>query len=66
MDELPYYVQGEIIIDYLFTDFLYIYRSYFRPITGRDNQSYGDAIQSRKQRGFLVEFVKCLEPRFYL
>lgn len=31
MDELPYYVQGEIIIDYLFTDFLYKYRSYFIP-----------------------------------
>jgi len=29
MDELPYYVQGEIVIDYLFTDFLYKYRSYF-------------------------------------
>jgi len=66
MDELPYYVQGEIIIDYLFTDFLYIYRSYFRPISGRDKTSFDDAIQSRKQRGFLVEFVKCLEPRFYL
>ena len=31
MDELPYYVQGEIIIDYLFTDFLYAYRNYFIP-----------------------------------
>jgi len=31
MDELPFYVQGEIIIDYLFTDFLYAYRNYFVP-----------------------------------
>jgi len=31
MDELPYYVQGEIFIDYLFNDFLYIYRWYFKP-----------------------------------
>jgi hypothetical protein len=29
MNELPYYVQSEIFVDYLFTDFLYNYRSYF-------------------------------------
>lgn len=31
MDELPHNVQGEIFVDYLFTDFLYKYRSYFNP-----------------------------------
>ena len=31
MDELPYYVQGEIFIDCLFSDFLYKYKSYFYP-----------------------------------
>ena len=29
MDELPHSVQGQIFIDYLFTDFLYKYKSYF-------------------------------------
>jgi hypothetical protein len=29
MSELPYYVQGQIYIDYLFKDFLYKYKRYF-------------------------------------
>ena len=35
MSELPHSVQGEIYVDYLFQDFLFKYRSYFRP---RKNQ----------------------------
>ena len=31
MSELPLRVQGEIFIDYLFSDFLYKYRFYFKP-----------------------------------
>lgn len=31
MDELPERVKGEIYIDYLFSDFLYKYRFYFKP-----------------------------------
>lgn len=68
MDELPYYVQGEIIIDYLFTDFLYKYRTYFIPknIDIKNNpSSYKDLFQDQKMRGFLVDFVKTMEPRFY-
>jgi len=30
MDELPYYVQSQIFVDYLFNDFLYKYEKYFR------------------------------------
>lgn len=66
MDELPYYVQGEIIIDYLFTDFLYKYRTYFIPVnTGNNPNNYKDVFQDQKMRNFLVEFVKVMEPRFY-
>ena len=31
MSELPMSIQSEIFIDYLFRDFLYKYRFYFRP-----------------------------------
>lgn len=33
MTELPNEVQGQIFIDYLFTDFLYKYKNYFSPKT---------------------------------
>jgi hypothetical protein len=65
MDELPYYVQGEIIIDYLFTDFLYAYRNYFVPASMQNDKNFKDAFQDQKMRNFLVEFVRTLEPRFY-
>ena len=66
MDELPYYVQGEIVIDYLFTDFLYKYRSYFISKNIDNSPSnYKDVFQDQKMRKFLVDFVKTMEPRFY-
>ena len=66
MDELPFYVQGEIIIDYLFTDFLYAYRNYFLPqSTQTDTSNFKDGFQDPKMRNFLVIFVRALEPRFY-
>jgi hypothetical protein len=65
MDELPYYVQGEIIIDYLFTDFLYAYRNYFVPANMQNDKNFKDAFQDQKMRNFLVDFVRTLEPRFY-
>ena len=68
MEELPDVVQSQIFIDYLFTDFLFNYRTYFaclKPVAGRNRLS-GSAIAELKMRNFLVEFVKALEPRFYL
>ena len=35
MSELPYYVQGQVYIDYLFKDFLYKYKPYFHAIHNR-------------------------------
>ena len=64
MDELPYYVQSEIFVDYLFTDFLYNYRSYFR--LPNDKQIIGGGTTNHKHRKFLVSFVKNLEPRHYI
>ena len=37
MDELPERVKGEIFIDYLFSDFLYKYRFYFKPEDLKNN-----------------------------
>ena len=44
MDELPHSVQGQIFIDYLFTDFLYKYKNYFSP-TIRDGKEKDDRIK---------------------
>ena len=60
MDELPYSVQSEIFIGYLFQDFLYTYRFYFSP---KRPSTFSFCQQEQKE--FLVDFVKCLEPRMY-
>jgi len=69
MDELPYYVQSEIFVDYLFNDFLYKYKAYFK-IEFEGNAYKKLQLRNEnhelKHRKFLVEFVKRLEPRFYL
>ena len=69
MDELPASVQSEIFIDYLFSDFLHSYRTYFYPKLKRHNTSFNiqwvSQEDDQKMREFLVEFVKQLEPRFY-
>ena len=75
MDELPQSVQGQIFIDYLFTDFLYKYKSYFTPPKIKNKKQHvgknqqhkimADMNNDYKHREFLVEFVKRLEPRFY-
>mmetsp|Transcript_37524 Transcript_37524/g.57481 ORF Transcript_37524/g.57481 Transcript_37524/m.57481 type:complete len:550 (+) Transcript_37524:1340-2989(+) len=69
MDELPYYVQGQIFIEYLFNDFLYKYKYYFeaeqeshKEVMARLINNESTNLQKRK---FLVEFVKRLEPRYY-
>lgn len=64
MDQLPYEVQGQIFIDYLFTDFLYKYRSVILAQDKGRTHNLGSA--DPKLRNFLVDFVKCLEPRFYM
>ena len=65
MDELPYNVQGEIVIDYLWNDFLYRYRSYFHALKPLRENKLTEAFKTKELRGFIVDFVKILEPRFF-
>lgn len=65
MDELPYNVQSEIIIDYLWNDFLYKYRSYFTALKPLKENKLTEAFKTKNLRGFICNFVKVLEPRFY-
>jgi hypothetical protein len=66
MRDLPDYVQQNIFVDYLFSDFLYRYRNYFKAdpylMKLRKKNIYAEDPDKRE---FLVEFVKKLEPRFY-
>ena len=66
MKDLPDYVQQNIYIDYLFSDFLYRYRNYFKAdpylMKLRKKNLYAEDPDKRE---FLVNFVKKLEPRFY-
>lgn len=66
MRDLPDYVQQNIYIDYIFSDFLYRYRNYFKadPYLMKLSNKNIYAVDPDK-REFLVEFVKKLEPRFY-
>jgi hypothetical protein len=63
---LPEYIQSDIFVDYIFSDFLYRYRNYFRPESHvwklKKKNIYA---QDPEQKAFLVEFVQKLEPRIY-
>ena len=52
----------QIYIDYLFRDFLYIYKKFFLSIT-INNRKIG--MGNAKLRVFLVQFLNFLEPRRY-
>jgi hypothetical protein len=74
MDELPEPVQAEIFVDYLFKEYLYNYRKYFNPrqekyshtiFKNSANKTFSGENQNQLMRGFLVEFVKRLEPRLF-
>ena len=73
MKELPDSLQGHIIIDYLFTDFLSKYSRYFLS-SKRANQlkkkaklelDIFNSQHEQNQRNFLGQFVRNLEPRKY-
>ena len=51
----------QIYIDYLFQDFLYKFKFFFR--IKKNGQYLGT--QDNKFRVFLVKFLNCLEPRRY-
>lgn len=77
MNGLPVTIQQQILVDYLFSDFLYKYKSYFTNNFYNPNDIYikkkdGEPINKFKieqkeasYRRFLSEFVKKLEPRIY-
>ena len=71
MSELPFTVQEQIYIDYLYADFLVKYRPYLEP-PNKICRNKGALLQIRLSgfhdqlhREFLVNFVKVLEPRIY-
>jgi len=67
MSELPMGVQIEIYVDYLFCDFLFKYRFYFRPKKANKKIliEWITTDNDNKHREFLVDFCKFLEPRLY-
>ena len=65
MSELPMSVQIEIYVDYLFSDFLFKYRFYFRPKKIQNKIEWITIDNDNKHREFLVDVVKFLEPRIY-
>lgn len=61
ISELPDSTVQQIYIDYLFRDFLYQYNHFLRiSVKGRPLR-----LDDPKYRVFLVELVRCLEPRKY-
>ena len=61
ISELPDSTVQQIYIDYLFRDFLYQYNHFLRvSVKGRALR-----VDDPKYRVFLVELVRCLEPRKY-
>lgn len=65
VNELPVTVQSEIIIDYLWNDFLYRYRFYFKALKPLKEQKLTEAFKTQSIRSFICDFVRILEPRFY-
>lgn len=69
MSELPFTVQEEIYIGYLYSDFISKYKRYMTKTFGLSGGStFYHGLSSSfdlKHREFLVNFVKQLEPRVF-